>query len=185
MRERWLNVPNVITLARLAAVPAVGWLIHTHEWAAASAVFLVAALSDGLDGFLARSLGQTTKIGAALDPVADKALGIVTLVMLSLEGEIPWWVTLAILTRDTVIVLGALSYRRLAGQLEIRPTRLGKAHTFAEFALLLLVLGALAGWLQPGGWIMALFVGVTAIALASGAQYVWIWWAKARRERVF
>jgi len=118
MRERVFNLPNVITLLRLAAVPAVGWLIHRHQWEPACWLFLAAALSDGLDGFLARTLNRMTQLGAALDTVADKALGIVTLVMLTRADAIPLWVTLAILARDTVIVLGALSYRGLAGHLE-------------------------------------------------------------------
>lgn len=182
MREPVFNLPNVITLLRLAAVPAVGWLIHQRQWEPACWLFLAAALSDGLDGFLARALNQTTQLGAALDTVADKALGIVTLVMLTLEDAIPLWVTLAILARDTVIVLGALSYRGLAGHLEIHPTWLGKTHMFAEFALLALVLGALAGLIRTGGWLDVLFAGVFVVAAASGIQYVWIWGAKARRE---
>lgn len=184
MGERVLNLPNVITLLRIAAVPAVGWLIHQRQWEPACWLFLAAALSDGIDGFLARTLNQTTQLGAALDTVADKALGIVTLVMLTLESAIPLWVTLAILARDTVIVLGALSYRGLAGHLEIHPTWLGKTHMFAEFALLALVLASLANLMAPGAWLDRLFLAVFAIAAASGAQYVWIWGSKARRERV-
>lgn len=184
MNERVFTLPNVITMLRLAAVPVVGWLIHRHQWEAGCWLFLAAALSDGIDGFLARTLNQMTQLGAALDTVADKALGIVTLVMLTLENAIPLWVTLAILTRDSVIVLGALSYRGLAGHLEIHPTWLGKTHMFAEFALLALVLGTLAGVLGAGGWLDGVFLAVFAIAVASGVQYVWIWGAKARRERV-
>ena len=182
MHERVFNLPNLITLLRLAAVPAVAWLILQRQWEPACWLFLAAALSDGLDGFLARALKQTTQLGAALDTVADKALGIVTLVMLTLEDAIPLWVTLAILARDTVIVLGALSYRGLAGHLEIHPTWLGKTHMFAEFALLALVLGTLAGLIQAGAWLGVLFAGVFVVAAASGIQYVWIWGTKARRE---
>lgn len=184
MRERVFNLPNTLSLLRLAAVPVVGWLIVQRHWEPACWLFLAAALSDGIDGFLARALNQKTQLGAALDTVADKALGMVTLVMLTLEDAIPLWVTLAILARNSVIVLGALSYRGLAGHLEIHPTWLGKTHTFAEFALLALVLGSLAGVVEPGDWLDWLFAGVFAIAAASGVQYVWIWGAKARRERV-
>ncbi len=183
MSARVFNLPNVISLLRLAAVPVVGWLILRQHWEAACALFLAAAVSDGIDGFLARWLKQMTALGAALDTVADKALGIVTLVMLTLEQAIPMWVTLAILLRDTVIVLGALSYRGLAGHLEIHPTWLGKTHMFAEFTLLALVLGVLAEWLILEDWLQPLFVAVFAIAVTSGVQYVWIWSAKARRER--
>ncbi|MDO9387805.1 MAG: CDP-alcohol phosphatidyltransferase family protein [Thiobacillus sp.] len=184
MSERVLNLPNAITLLRIAAVPVVGWLILQQRWEAACWLFLAAAISDGIDGLLARWLDQLTQLGAALDTVADKALGVVTLVMLTQAGAIPLWVTLAILLRDSVIVLGALSYRGLAGHLEIHPTWLGKTHMFAEFSLLALVLGGLAGLLALDDWRLPLFVTVFIIATASGMQYVWIWGAKARRERV-
>lgn len=183
MSERVFNLPNVITLLRLAAVPGVAWLILQQRWDAACWLFLAAAISDGIDGLLARWLNQLTQLGAALDTVADKALGVVTLVMLTQVGAIPLWVTLAILLRDSIIVLGALSYRGLAGHLDIHPTWLGKTHMFAELSLLSLVLGGLAGLLSLGDGLHALFVAVFVIAVASGMQYVWIWGAKARRER--
>jgi len=183
MSERVFNLPNAITLLRLAAVPVVGWLILQQRWEAACWLFLAAAISDGIDGLLARWLKQMTQLGAALDTVADKALGVVTLVMLTQAGAIPLWVTLAILLRDSIIVLGALSYRGLAGHLDIHPTWLGKTHMFAELSLLSLVLGGLAGRLSLDDWLHALFVAVFIIAVASGVQYVWIWGAKARRER--
>lgn len=184
MRERVFTVPNVITLLRLAAVPVVAWLIVHQQWQAACWLFLAAAVSDGLDGILARWLNQMTQLGAALDTVADKALGVVTLVLLTQAGAISLWVTLAILIRDSIIVLGALSYRGLAGHLDIHPTWLGKTHMFAEFALLALVLGGLAEVLVLEDWRIPLFVGVFLIAVLSGIQYVWIWSCKARRERI-
>lgn len=183
MSERVFNLPNVISLLRLAAVPGVAWLILQQQWDAACWLFLAAAISDGIDGLLARWLKQMTRIGAALDTIADKALGVVTLVMLTLAEAIPMWVTLALMVRDSIIVLGALSYRGLAGHLEINPTWLGKIHMFAELSLLSLVLGELAGLLSLDGWLHVLFVAVFAIAVASGVQYVWIWSTKARRAR--
>jgi cardiolipin synthase len=183
MSERVYNLPNVITLVRIAAVPLVGWLILQQRWEAACWLFLAAAVSDGIDGLLARWLNQMTQLGAALDSIADKALGVVTLVMLTQAGAIPLWVTLAILLRDSIIVLGALSYRGLAGHLDIHPTWLGKTHMFAEFTMLALVLGGLAELLVLEDWLLPLFAAVFGIAVASGAQYVWIWSVKARRER--
>ncbi|HEY0664148.1 MAG TPA: CDP-alcohol phosphatidyltransferase family protein [Thiobacillaceae bacterium] len=183
MGERILNLPNLITILRLAAVPVVGWLILQEQWAAACWLFLVAAVSDGIDGFFARWLDLMTPLGAALDSVADKALGLVTLVMLTKVGAIPLWVTLAILLRDTVIVAGALSYRGMAGHLEIHPTWLGKTHMFVEFTMLSLVLGGLAELLVLEDWRLPMFAVVFGIAVASGVQYVWIWGAKALRER--
>ena len=183
MSERVLNLPNIITLLRLAAVPVIAWLILQQRWEAASWLFLAAAVSDGIDGLLARWLNQMTQLGAALDTIADKALGVVTLVMLTQVGAIPLWVALTILLRDSIIVLGALSYRGLAGHLEIHPTWLGKIHVFAEFALLALVLANLGKIWVVEAWLGVLFAAVFIIAVISGVQYVWIWSAKARRER--
>jgi cardiolipin synthase len=183
MRERVLNLPNIISMLRLVAVPVVAWLILQQRWEAACWLFLAAAVSDGIDGLLARWLNQMTQLGAALDTIADKALGVVTLVMLTQAGAIPLWVTLAILLRDSIIVLGALSYRGLAGHLEIHPTWLGKTHMFAEFMLLTIVLAGLGGLLAVDAWLTPLFASVFVIAVISGVQYVWIWGTKARRER--
>ena len=183
MSERVLNLPNIITLLRLAAVPVIAWLILQQRWEAASWLFLAAAVSDGIDGLLARWLNQMTQLGAALDTIADKALGVVTLVMLTQVGAIPLWVALTILLRDSIIVLGALSYRGLAGHLEIHPTWLGKIHVFAEFSLLALVLANLGKIWVVEAWLGVLFAAVFIIAVISGVQYVWIWSAKARRAR--
>ena len=180
MSERLVNIPNAITLLRLLAAPVVVWLMWQAQWNAACWLFLAAALSDGIDGYLARRLQQTTALGAALDAVTDKILGLATLVMLTRMGAIPFWVTLTILLRDGVIVLGALSYRSLAGHLEIQPTWLGKLYILMEFVLLVGVLADKARIIQLGIWESPLFMLVFAIAAVSGIQYVWIWSAKAR-----
>src|SRR3569833_2773485 len=104
MSERVFNLPNVITLLRLAAVPVVGWLSLQQRWEAACWLFLAAAISDGIDGLLARWLKQMTQLGAALDTVAVLVLGVVLLVMLTQAGALPLWVTLAILLRASIIV---------------------------------------------------------------------------------
>ncbi|MFP5418960.1 MAG: CDP-alcohol phosphatidyltransferase family protein [Gammaproteobacteria bacterium] len=184
MSERILNFPNGFTLLRLVAVPVIAWLIVERHWEAACWLFLAAALTDCIDGVLARWLDQMTALGAALDTVADKALGVVTLIMLTQIGAIPLWLAVTILLRDTIIVLGALSYRGLAGHLEIHPTWLGKTHVFAEFALLALVLANLGGVVRVEPWLDQLFIVSFAIAVVSGAQYVWLWGSKAHRERV-
>ena len=178
-----LNLPNAITLLRLLAVPGVAWLLETAQHAAAFWLFLAAALSDGIDGFLARRYGWITPLGALLDTLTDKALGITTLLLLTWQALIPWWVTLAIVLRDAVVVLGALAYRSLAGHLEIQPTWLGKTNTFLEFALLCVVL-AQAGVLLPlAGLAKLLFVLVFATTLGSGLHYVVAWTRRYRRER--
>ena len=135
-----LNLPNLFTGLRLLAAPGVVWFMLEDNWEAAFWLFLAAALTDGIDGWLARRLNQTTALGAALDTVTDKALGLGVLIVLAVLALVPVWITLAIVLRDAVVVLGALAYKGVAGHLEIQPTLLGKTYTFVEFAMLTLVL---------------------------------------------
>lgn len=182
MEEKAFNLPNSITGIRLMGVPATIWFMLESQWAVATWVFLIASSTDGLDGYLARRLKQCTAIGAALDTVTDKALCLSVLVVLTSFGMVPIWVALAIVVRDGVIVVGALAYRGMAGHLEIQPTLLGKANTFAEFGMLALVLGHQADIVPGEYWIYPMFGLVFATTLASGMQYVWVWGNKARRE---
>jgi cardiolipin synthase (CMP-forming) len=174
------NIPNALTFLRLALVPAViFWLDQgRYDWAFYG--FLAAAVSDGLDGFLARALNQQTPLGAALDPVADKLMLVSTAVMLAWMEVLPLWVGIAILTRDVIIVAGAVSYHRVKGNLEISPTRFGKFNTFLEFGLITLVLADLSILLEiPADLLYHLFWLVFLSTVASGGQYVWIWGKKA------
>lgn len=183
MEEKAFNLPNAVTGMRLMGVPATIWFMLEGQWAVATWIFLAAALTDGLDGFLARRLRQTTAIGAALDTVTDKALSLSVLVVLLSFALVPVWVALAIILRDAVIVIGALAYRGMAGHLEIQPTLLGKTNIFAEYAMLALVLGHEAGIVPGEAWVHPMFWVVFATTVASGIQYVWIWGNKACREK--
>lgn len=182
MQEKTFNLPNSITGIRLMGVPATIWFVLENQWAAATWVFLFAALTDGLDGYLARKLNQCTAIGAALDTVTDKALNLSVLVVLTSFHLVPAWVALAIVIRDAVIVVGALAWRGMAGHLEIQPTLLGKTNTVAEFAMLALVLGHQAGIVPGEEWVRPMFWLVFATTVASGFQYVWIWGRRVRRK---
>lgn len=176
---RQLNIPNSITLLRLILVPVVVWLLTVGYYDWALWVFIAAALSDALDGFFARILDQHTELGATLDPIADKLMLLSTLAVLVWLALLPGWLLSAILLRDTVIIGGALAYRHRAGHLEVTPTWLGKLHTLLEFALAGLVIADAAGILPLTSWLLPLFYLVLFTALASGAQYVWLWGRRA------
>ena len=178
-----MNVPNAITLARLGLVPVVGVLLAIGSYAVAFPVFLVAALTDFVDGYLARRFGQTSRLGATLDPIADKLNMVVATVLLAWQQQMPLWLAIAIVARDVVIVAGALAYRAVLGHVDIKPTWLSKFNTVLEFALLLLLMAAGAGWIDQGGWTTALYIIVLATVVGSGIQYVWIWGRKAISER--
>jgi CDP-diacylglycerol--glycerol-3-phosphate 3-phosphatidyltransferase len=102
------NIANVVTMARVALVPVFAWLFlldTTASRVAAAVVFLVAALTDRVDGYLARSRGLVTDFGKIADPIADKALTMTALVLLSADGIVPWWVTIVIIVRELGITL--------------------------------------------------------------------------------
>ena len=177
-----VNVPNLITLARLALVPVIAYLLWQAEYGFALIVFLSAALSDFLDGIIARMFDQRSALGAALDPIADKLSMFVATVVLAWQGLIPLWLAAAIVLRDVVIVSGAVAYRATIGRLEIAPTILSKVNTFIEFGVLLAVMAHAAAWIAAAAWLPALFVVVFVTVVASGVQYVWVWGGKALRD---
>jgi cardiolipin synthase len=177
------NLPNVITVARLALVPVVGYYLASDAYRVALPLFLVVSLSDFADGYLARRHGITSTFGAWLDPVADKLNMLVATVLLAWQSLLPLWLAAAIVARDVVIVLGALAYRAALGHLEVTPTRLSKLNTVLEFGVLLLVMAAAAGWVQGGAWMQAIFALVLVTVVTSGGQYVWLWGRKALDER--
>ena len=173
-----MTVPNVITLVRLALVPVLGYFLLAAEYGLALTVFLAAALSDLLDGFIARRFGLTSTLGATLDPIADKLAMFVATVLLAWQGLMPLWLAVAMVLRDVVIVGGVLAYRALIGEIEMKPTYLSKVNTSLEFAVLLVVMASAAGWIDARG-LPATFVVVFATVVASGIQYVWIGSRKA------
>jgi cardiolipin synthase (CMP-forming) len=148
MIVRMLNVPNVITLVRLGLVPVVAYYLADEAYEIALPIFLVAALSDFADGYIARRFKVVSTLGATLDSVADKLNMLVATVLLALQMLLPIWLAIAIVARDIVIILGALFFRLARGHLHIAPTRLSKINTFIEFTVLLLVMAAAAGWIK-------------------------------------
>ena len=182
LAENTFAVPNLLSVARLALIPVVAWQLAAEEYEIALPLFLAAALTDLADGYIARRFRFTSRLGAVLDPIADKLSMLVATLMLAWQSLIPLWLAIAIIGRDVVIVAGALAYRRLVGKIDIAPTLASKLNTVVEFAMLLAAMAAAAGWLQAPRVLEALFALTLATVLASGAQYVWIWGRKAIAE---
>lgn len=178
-----MNLPNALTTLRLMAAPAIAGclLFGRYDWALY--LFLAAALTDALDGFIARRFDLVTDYGTVTDPLADKLVTLAVVVLLTWEGRLPLWLTLALVVRDTIIVGGAFAYHRAFGVVEIRPTRLGKLHTLAAFLVLSAVLADGAGLVTLTNVLPAGFLLVAATTVASGAQYVVLWGRKAAAER--
>lgn len=176
------SLPNLITAARLAVVPVVVWAIVREAWGTAFLVFALAGLSDGIDGFLARRYGLTSRLGAILDPLADKALMLAVLVSLTLAGLVPAWFPAVLIARDSLVVLAA-GLARLAGRpLETPPLLVGKLNTACQIAFLAWLLGGRALGIAAAGaeaWAIPALAGLS-VASAVG-QGVVAWRASASR----
>ncbi len=171
LRGDLLTLANAITLARLCAVPATVWLVlHGHSLAA-FALFAAAGISDGIDGWLARRHGPT-RIGAVLDPVADKALLVSAYVTLAAVNEVPDWLAILVVFRDLVIVGGVLVLALLDQRIEIRPLLLSKLNTVLQILLIGLALLRAGGAPVPRDVIDVLTALVVLTTLASGGGYV-------------
>jgi len=176
------SLPNLLTLIRLALVPMMGYFLLGGEYGLALIVFLIAAVTDLVDGVIARHFNLASALGATLDPVADKLNMFVATLLLYWNGLVPIWLAIAIVLRDVVIIAGALAYRFTLGRVEMAPTSLSKANTFIEFAVLLAVMASAARWIESDRWLPIAFVLVFATVIASGLQYVWVWGRKAIRD---
>lgn len=174
-----LTLPNLLTAIRLVLVPCVLWMLLAGELETAFWLFALAALTDLLDGNLARWLHQQSVLGAWLDPIADKAMLLSTLIMLVWLNVLPLWLGIVVGVRDIVVLLGAAAYRTLTGGLEVAPTWWGKTATAAEFVLVSLGMANLGfGWEWRLFDTLAILTGV--LVLVSGAHYVWVWTDKTR-----
>lgn len=169
------HLPNLITLSRIALVPVLILLLKDQDYASALLVFVVAGVSDALDGFLAKRLNVQTRIGGILDPAADKLLLVSAYVMLTILGQIPFWLMLTVAFRDLLIVGGYIVYTSHAGPVKMRPSVLSKLNTLAQLALVTLILAQqVAGF----GWplLMTVLVYVVLVTtVVSGAHYLWSW----------
>lgn len=175
------HIPNTLTVFRLMLVPVVAWSILSEQYALAVALFFVAGFSDGVDGFLARRFSWQSKLGAILDPIADKLLMITCFYCLFSMGFLPWWLFLAVLLRDVLIIGGAFLYQHFTHALQMEPILLGKLNTLVQIgAVMGLLLYAAFGWFE-GPLITLALVGLTLSTVVSGTAYITIWIRKIRR----
>lgn len=179
MGGNW-TIPNLLTVTRLVLTPFVAWQLWQDNIQAAFVLFVIAALTDLLDGNLARLLNQRSVLGAWLDPIADKLMVLTTTALLCITEILPMWLLWTVLIRDAVVLAGAEGYRRLTGGLDVRPTLSGKMATAMEFVLVSFTLADLALELGLDHWIYPLAQFTAAIVVLSGLRYVWIWGGKTR-----
>jgi cardiolipin synthase len=169
------QLPNLITLSRIALVPVLILMLKDREYAAALAVFFLAGLSDGLDGFIAKRFGLRSQLGAVLDPLADKTLLVTSYVMLTILGHVPFWLMLAVVFRDLLIVGGYLIYTTLFGAVQMQPSGLSKFNTLMQIALVVALLAQQAAGRSYPFETTLLVYAVFATTVASGVHYLWTW----------
>ena len=135
-----LSAPNQLTLMRMMFVPFIVIKLVEGHYSSALILFVLAGLSDGLDGLLARTLKQQTVLGQYLDPIADKLLLSTMFMVLSILHKIPWKFTVVVFSRDITILLASAVLYAIAGLRDFRPSVFGKANTFAQVAAIFFVL---------------------------------------------
>jgi cardiolipin synthase (CMP-forming) len=142
MASRILTVPNQLTLLRLGFLPLFIILVFYRRYSWALAILILAGLTDSMDGLLARSLNQKTSLGAYLDPIADKLLLSSSFVVLALNGQLRWWLTILVLGRDVLILTAAAVILVTTGYRAFPPSIYGKLTTTVQILLVFTVLAA-------------------------------------------
>ena len=174
------DIPNLITVGRILLVPPIAWVLIQQHFLLALTLFFVAGVSDAADGFLAKYYGWTSRLGALLDPLADKFLLVTSYLALTWIGLLPLWLLVLVVVRDVVIVSGAVAYNFHIERLEAEPTLISKLNTLLQILLVLLVIVHQAtGW-GDSGWIEMLIYAVAITVVWSGIDYVITWSRRAR-----
>ena len=166
------HLPNLICLARIALIWPTVVALRAGQYPVALALFVVAAVSDGLDGYLAKRFRWTSDLGRFLDPLADKLLLMVLFVQCAWLALVPWWLSAAVVARDVMIGVGALIFRAWFGPLHGRPTAISKFNTGAQLLYLALVLLALSIGVPPREMLEAAALIVLATTVLSGLHYL-------------
>ena len=170
-----MSIPNIITLGRILLVPIVVWAIASGTMWIAFVLFLVAGVSDAVDGFLAKRFHMTTELGAYLDPLADKALIVSIYLALGVNGFIPRWLVIMVVSRDILIVGGIMLSWVMGSPLKIKPLLVSKLNTVAQILFAGVVLGSLGFEIQADTLKLVLMGLVAALTLLSVAAYLAEW----------
>lgn len=181
--SRDLNLPNLITLARLVSVPVAVWLIFGEKYGAAFWLFVAAGLSDALDGYIAKRFDRRTRLGALLDPAADKALVAGVYLSLGLLGQLPAWLVVLVVLRDILIVLG-FALQSATAPKPVDPLYISKVNTSIQITLVGFVLARLGLGIEAGPATWLLIAAAAATTVLSGLSYLGRWaglWSRSEQ----
>ena len=183
MKSYLRHLPNLISVVRVLLVVPVVWSLLNDHFSLAIWLFLIAGASDGLDGFLAKRYGWSSRLGGILDALADKFLRVSTFVCLWWLGLFPWWLVMAVLARDLIIVIGAVVYNFRIETVQPEPSLASKLNTFLQIALAAVGVVQLGFGGVPQWLLQTLIWSVMLTILLSGIGYVREWSRRARVSR--
>jgi cardiolipin synthase len=170
-----VSIPNIITLGRILLVPFIVWAIASNQMEIAFAIFVIAGVSDAVDGFLAKRFNMASELGALLDPLADKALLVSIYVALGIWGALPLWIVILVVSRDIMIV-GAVIVSWLFGKpVPMKPLMVSKLNTAAQVAFAALVLGSVGFGFNIEPYDRVLMGLITIFTLLSVSFYLVEW----------
>ena len=182
MSSRIVTVPNLLTVFRMVSIPVFVSLLFYQRFILALGIFVLAGVTDGLDGLLARRFDQKSQLGTILDPIADKLMLVTSFVVLSMRAvfpqplpphlPVPFWVTVAVISRDVFILVGAAAINIVTGFRGFRPSLLGKINTTVQIAAIAAIIFAASVPYGTGYYLPTIYTIVFALAVLSGAHYV-------------
>ncbi|MBW1722711.1 MAG: CDP-alcohol phosphatidyltransferase family protein [Deltaproteobacteria bacterium] len=171
-----MTIPNLITTIRIILAPIFIIYLINDQYFSALIVFMLCCLSDGLDGLLARLFNQKSRIGTYLDPIADKLLLVATFITLAIRGSLPSWLTVTVIARDVLILLGvAVLFFVHTGFVKIKPSFLSKLTTCLQFASVMAVLSRGNLLTLPPVFYRYLFYLTALFTISSGLHYMHYW----------
>jgi cardiolipin synthase (CMP-forming) len=173
------HLPNLICLFRIALVWPIASALYGGRYGLALGLFVLAAVSDGLDGWLAKRFSWTSELGKWLDPIADKLLLVTIFITATWVGLVPWWVTAAAVARDVLIISGTLVFLAWFGPVHGRPRILSKFNTALQLVYLSGVMVHAAAGLPPRELLAALALLMFGTTVVSGLDYVYVFARRA------
>lgn len=171
-----MTIPNFISIARLLIVPMIVYLMMIDRFAAAGLLFILAGISDAVDGFIAKRFSAASELGAYLDPIADKALLMSVFVTFGLKGSLPLWLTMLVVSRDILIIGAVMLAWIMHNPIRVQPLMVSKVNTTAQIILVAIVFGVEVGLevLEPLTPLVGLAVGALTIVSAGAYLVEWL-----------
>lgn len=170
-----MTIPNILTILRFILVPLIIYGVTQGWYEFAFWLFVIAGVSDGLDGYIAKRFDQASELGAYLDPLADKALLVSLYISLGIVGHIPVWLTILVVSRDCFILAGIGVAALMGRPMEIDPLKISKINTALQIALVTIVLASIAFAFPVPNLVQAGTLIVAAVTFASAIAYLMSW----------